>query len=246
MGIDSLSQSQFLEIIGPGWEEIGRLKITETQNKIIIGEYIGDKANLLLVNQQIRSRFNFEPLYVSLSAINPYRIWLIVVLVSFVSFLGYILIKLVGSKSGIGLTGIIGGLVSSTVTTISFAKRSQEATTSIPIIAAAIILASSIMFPRLIVEIGIFNPSLMKSIAVPLLAMGVTGFLLAAFSFWKNKTSQQNESSSLNFDNPFSLKSALTFAIIFTLIISSDALSYHLSWELLVTVGCNSQRPNGC
>ena len=61
-----------------------------------------------------------------LSALRPYRIWLIVVLVSFISFVGYVLIKLLGSSAGIGLTGLIGGLASSTVTTLSFARRSVE------------------------------------------------------------------------------------------------------------------------
>jgi hypothetical protein len=58
--------------------------------------------------------------------LNPYKIWLMVVLISGIGFLGYILVKLVGSRHGIGLTGFLGGLVSSTAVTLTFAQRSQK------------------------------------------------------------------------------------------------------------------------
>jgi len=136
-----------------------------------------------------------------------------------------VLIKTIGSGAGIGLTGLIGGLVSSTVTTLSFARRSKEHIGAIPVFAAAVILASSIMFPRLIIEIGVFNPGLMKSIAVPLSAMGVTGLLLATYSFWRFRKTETGGTPSVTFDNPFSLKSAVSFALIFTLILAATQLA---------------------
>ncbi len=60
--------------------------------------------------------------------LNPYRIWLMVVFISGISFLGYILIKVVGTKQGIGLTGLLGGLASSTAVTLSFSEKSQQQT----------------------------------------------------------------------------------------------------------------------
>ncbi|MBF0264704.1 MAG: MgtC/SapB family protein [Gammaproteobacteria bacterium] len=222
---DELHSGQYLEVIDKNWMELGRLKIIEPGKEQLKARFEGDYFDRLYEGQAVRSRLNLEPLYVSLAAINPYRIWLIVVLVSFVSFLGYILIKTIGSGAGVALTGLVGGLVSSTVTTISFARRSLESSAAIPLFTAAVILASAIMFPRLIIEIGIFNQELMKSIAVPLIAMGVTGLLLAVLSFRYNKATEGDAIASISFNNPFSLKSALTFALLFTLILAITRLA---------------------
>ena len=81
-----------------------------------------------------------------LSSLKPYKIWLIVVLVSFISFVGYVLINVLGTRAGIGLTGLVGGLVSSTVTTMSFERRSKENPAACGMFAMAVILASSVMF----------------------------------------------------------------------------------------------------
>ena len=75
----------------------------------------------------------------SLEAINPYQIWLMVVLISGLNFVGYILVKVLGSEHGIGLTGILGGLVSSTAVTLGFAQRSRAEPKQSP----ALVLASS-------------------------------------------------------------------------------------------------------
>ena len=165
-----------------------------------------------------RSRLGIEFLDVMLAALKPYKIWLIVVLVSGISFVGYVLIKLIGSGAGIGLTGLVGGLVSSTVTTLSFAKRSKELPQANRLFAMAVLLASSIMFPRLILEIAVVNQALMRNIAVPLIAMGIAGFVLAFFSY-RSSRDQGGQAAAVNFDNPFSLKSEVTFGLVFALIL---------------------------
>jgi uncharacterized membrane protein (DUF4010 family) len=165
-----------------------------------------------------RSRLGVEFLEEMLAALKPYKIWLIVVLVSGISFVGYVLIKLMGGGAGIGLTGLVGGLVSSTVTTLSFARRSVESPQANRLFAMAVILASSIMFPRLILEIAVVNQALMRNIAVPLIAMGITGFALAYLSY-RSARDQSTEGASVEFDNPFSLKSAVTFGLVFATIL---------------------------
>ncbi len=214
-----------LEIFDKGWDYRGSLIVDQIGTDTTTARFEGKGYENLAVGQKVRSRLDLEPLYVVLAALNPNRIWLIVVLVSFVSFLGYVLIKVVGSSAGIGLTGMIGGLVSSTATTLSFARRSRENVTAIPLFAAAIILASSIMFPRLILEIGVFNTALMKNIAVPLAAMGLSGLLLAAYSFRHSRAVQSADAPSLTFDNPFNLKSAVAFALIFATILAATRLA---------------------
>ena len=220
-----LETSTKLEIFSPGWNYLGSVIVDRSENEFASGVFEGRGFANVTVGQSVRSRKGPDALFVVLSALNPYRIWLIVVLVSLVSFLGYVLIKLMGSRAGIGLTGLFGGLVSSTVTTLSFARRSQESTHAIPLFAAAIILASSIMFPRLIIEIGIFNSALMKGIFVPMAVMGFTGLLLAAYSFRRFGKQVNPNAPSVVFDNPFSLKSAISFALVFATILAGTRLA---------------------
>lgn len=214
-----------LPVIDEDWNYIGTIAVVEVGGQNVVGRFEGDNFASLAVGQTVRGRLDFEALYVLLSAVNPYRIWLIVVLVSFVSFLGYVLIRIFGSSAGTGLTGMIGGLVSSTVTTLSFARRSKEHAAAAPLFAAAVILASSVMFPRLIVQIGVFNATLMKSIAVPLVAMGIAGLLMASYAFWRHRSPDAGAAPHPTFSNPFSLRSAVSFAVVFTLILVATRLA---------------------
>jgi uncharacterized membrane protein (DUF4010 family) len=140
------------------------------------------------------------------------------VLVSFISFFGYVLIKILGGRVGVGLTGLIGGLVSSTVTTLSFAKRSLETPQANNLFAMAIVLASSIMFPRLLLEIAVVNQELMRNIAPPLIAMGVAGLLVAVVVFRHSGQHPEGEGA-VSFNNPFSLRAAISFGLLFALIL---------------------------
>ena len=78
----------------------------------------------------------------------PYKIWLMVVFISGISFLGYVLIQLVGTERGVGITGLLGGLASSTAVTVSFAQRSNDAVGFAKPFALAILLAWTVMFVR--------------------------------------------------------------------------------------------------
>ena len=162
-----------------------------------------------------------------LAALKPFKVWLIVVLVSFISFIGYILVKVLGSGAGIGLTGLIGGLASSTVTTLSFAKRSKELPAWNQLFAVAILLASAIMFPRLLIQIGVFNQALMRNMAVPILVTGAAGVIMAAVFFLRSKklVAGDAEGGEVAFDNPFSLKSAITFGLVFATILMATRLA---------------------
>ena len=162
-----------------------------------------------------------------LAALKPFKVWLIVVLVSFISFIGYILVKVLGSGAGIGLTGLIGGLASSTVTTLSFAKRSKELPAWNQLFAVAILLASSIMFPRLLIQIGVFNQALMRNMAVPILVTGAAGVIMAAIFFLRSQklATEEGDGAEMAFDNPFSLKSAITFGLVFATILMATRLA---------------------
>lgn len=219
-----VSRDQRLEVLHEGMHYIGRLSVVEVDGRRVTGIWEEGDIGQLHSGMSVRRPLGFEFVQEMLTALNPYRIWLIVVLVSLVSFIGYVLIKLIGSGAGIGLTGLVGGLVSSTVTTLSFARRSRENPEGNRLFAVAVLLAASIMFPRLIVEIAVFNQALMRSIAVPLGVMGVSGLLLALLFFRRSQVLSASQPE-LTFENPFSLKAAVTFALVFAVILMVTRLA---------------------
>ena len=219
-----VSTDQTLEVLQEGMQFLGHVNVTQVAPGSAAGVWEGADISQLQTGMSVRRPLGIGFVQVMLAAINPYRIWLIVVLVSLVSFVGYVLIKLIGSGAGIGLTGLVGGLVSSTVTTLSFARRSREAPEGNRLFAVAVLLAASIMFPRLIVEIAVFDQMLMRSIAVPLGVMGVTGLLLAVFFFRRSQVLSATHPE-LRFENPFSLKAAVTFALVFAAILMVTRLA---------------------
>jgi uncharacterized membrane protein (DUF4010 family) len=99
-----------------------------------------------------------------LDVLNPYRIGLMVVFISGISFLGYILMKLVDARQGIGLTGLLGGLASSTAVTLSFAERSRQHGGLAGAFALGIIMAWTIMFIRVLVAVAAINRALLSMI----------------------------------------------------------------------------------
>jgi uncharacterized membrane protein (DUF4010 family) len=215
---------ELLELMSEGHEKLGQAEVSRVEGREILAALKGEPAKNLKAGVMVRQTLGIEFPNIMLSALQPYKIWLIVVLVSFVSFIGYVLIKAIGSGAGIGLTGLIGGLVSSTVTTLSFARRSKENPEASGLFAMAVILASSVMFPRLVLEIAVVNQALMSNIMVPLGIMGMTGLLLAYYLYRKTRD-MAADGISVRFDNPFSLKSAINFALVFATILMATRLA---------------------
>ena len=206
---------------------LGEIEIESATATRIVAAYVGEKPGQLEPGTGIRAEIGLHVLSVMLSAIQPYMVWVIVILVSFISFIGYVLVKIFGSSAGIGLTGLIGGLASSTVTTLSFARRSKESPELNRNFAIAIILASTIMFPRLLLQIAVVNQQMMLRMAAPILTMAATGILVAAFYYFRPHE-ETSENETLTLSNPFSLKSAITFALVFAsiLMLTRVAITY--------------------
>jgi len=217
---------------------IGAMSVREVAPQTVTGKYEGDRFELLTAGRELRAPLGVDLISILLSALNPYKIWLIVVLVSLISFVGYVLIKTMGAGAGIGLTGLIGGLASSTVTTLSFSKRSMEMPQLNRNFAVAVVLASSVMFPRLLLQIGIVNQALMKNMALPVLVMGITGLAMAGIFFLRAKKTVA-EAEEMSFSNPFSLKSAIAFGAVFATILMVTRLAINYlgeAWLPLVSV----------
>lgn len=148
---------------------------------------------------------------------NPYQIWLMVVFISGISYAGYIAMRFVGPERGLGITGIIGGLVSSTAVVTAMAARVKESETLMKAAVFAAVVASSMMFLRIFLEIMVVNPSLVPLLAAPMLIMGMLGILLGVW-VWRSSTIREMDSR-VKLENPFSLKPALIFGALFVAIL---------------------------
>jgi uncharacterized membrane protein (DUF4010 family) len=150
-------------------------------------------------------------------ALNPYNIWLLVVLISGISFLGYVLMKLLRAREGITLTGLLGGLASSTATTLSFAQRSQRNTEFSRSFALAITLAWVVMFGRALVEVATINMALLRVLWLPMVLAAAAGLAYAAYLYFFAPRQDDHEEVVLN--NPFELSTAIQFALIFVVVL---------------------------
>ena len=155
--------------------------------------------------------------YPPFDALNPYKVWLMVVLISGINFLGYVLIKIVGSERGVGLTGALGGLVSSTAVTLGFAQRSRSTDGMARAFALAILLAWAIMFARVIVEVAVVHAALLGRLWLPMAGAGLATLGYAAYLYFTERSEKQQETD--DFANPFDLGPALTFAALYGVIL---------------------------
>ncbi len=158
---------------------------------------------------------NFGPFNV----VNPYQIWLLVILVSGIGFFGYVLIKVLGAEQGVGVTGILGGLVSSTATTVSFSGRSKANPELSSILAQGILLTSSVMFPRIMIEVAIVYTPLLRVIAVPMVAMLCVSLGLVFFLRRRRNALDAEERKPVDVSNPLRLPTAITFALAFVVVL---------------------------
>lgn len=158
-----------------------------------------------------------------LGVFNPYQIWLIVVFISGISFAGYILMKFIGAEKGISATGVIGGLVSSTAVTTAMAARVKESDFIIRAAVFATVVASSMMFLRVLFEVIVINPSLTSLLMVPMLSMGPLGIGLSLLAWKTTKVREVGED--LKLKNPFSLRPALIFGLLFIVILFASKIA---------------------
>ncbi len=146
---------------------------------------------------------------------NPYNTWLMVIFISAISFVGYILMKWYGGR-GIPLVGVLGGLVSSTAVTTSFAQRSKKQIKIYKILALGVILANAIMFIRVLVEVFAVNKELFARLLLP---FGILLLISAIFAYiWWHRT--RDVEAHIDIGTPFALWPALKFALMLTAILA--------------------------
>ena len=152
--------------------------------------------------------------------LNPREVWLFVVLVVTMSLAAYIASRLVGERAGTILNGLLGGAISSTATTVSNAQRLRSGNAYVTGAALAIMLASSVSFVRVLIEIGVVADQHFLQLAPPIIIMlGTMALLSCLLLFAPRKTSGVPTTQ----QNPSELKGALVFGVIFATVILSVA-----------------------
>jgi len=158
---------------------------------------------------------NFGP--PPLDVLNPYKIWLMVVLISGLNFVSYILVKVLGKEHGLGLTGLLGGLVSSTAVTLGFSQRSKQEPLLAPAFALGILLAWTVMFFRVVIEVGVVNLALAGRLVWGVGLMGGVNLVISLFLWRRTRTHETGTVSSGH--NPFELGEAVKFGLLFGVVI---------------------------
>lgn len=120
--------------------------------------------------------------------LNPFSIWLMVVLIVGISMMAYVAHRLVGARAGTLLAGLLGGLISSTATTVSYARRSRRDAAQSTAAAVVIMIASTAVFARVLVEVAVVAPSVLGRIAVPLVVMMVLMTIISGVAFLTSRT----------------------------------------------------------
>ncbi|WP_166839404.1 MgtC/SapB family protein [Rheinheimera pleomorphica] len=167
-------------------------------------------------------------------ALNPYKLWLLVILISSMSLLGYVAVRWLGAAHGAVITGIAGGLASSTAVTLSFARSSKVE--SDPLAAdtqaCGVLLAWLVMFIRVLVTVAIVFKPLIASLLLPFTVMALTTAVVAAIFYWRgSRRYQAPQQSSVKVTNPFSLLAAIKFGALFAAILLLVKLTGHYAAE---------------
>lgn len=154
-----------------------------------------------------------------LGLLNPFQIWLMVVIVSGIGFSGYVLMKIFGPSQGTNLMGVLGGLASSTATTISFSSASREYPQMAQHYTRAVVLASTVMLPRVLFLILVIHPPLAFKVIIPFTLMLLTGLM---FIFVRQK-SKSPEAAAIHpeykITNPLKLSTAIKFGLLFAFVL---------------------------
>ncbi|HIP02939.1 MAG TPA: DUF4010 domain-containing protein [Campylobacterales bacterium] len=157
--------------------------------------------------------------------LSPFKIWLAVVVISGISYSGYILQKYFFPSKGYYLAGIFGGSYSSTATTVVLARKAKQLK-GYAIIDAAIISATSIMYLRLIIIALIFNIDVGKSLILPFVTLSLIGFTISLFYLKREQKPQEH--IEIVDTNPLELKTAFLFAFLFVaMIVITNFITKH-------------------
>jgi uncharacterized membrane protein (DUF4010 family) len=165
--------------------------------------------------------------YGPLEVLNPFQIGVLLVLISGISFVGYAAIRLLGPERGLGLTGLVGGLASSTAVTLAVSGRARERPEIASSAALAVMLASTVMFLRVLAVVAVVNAPLVGHLALPMGLAALGGFA-TCLVLWR-RARGHGGAAEVRFENPFELGHAFAFALLFAVVLlGSKAATVYL------------------
>lgn len=163
-------------------------------------------------------------------ALKPWSLWWLVILIASISLVGYIAVRWLGQNRGMAVTGLFGGLVSSTAVTLSFAKRSKEAPLLSGALAAGVLIAWLTMAGRVLVEVAVVQKSLLPPLIWPMVGLGVPAAVVAALVLWRSSREggdpdETRPEDEVQLKNPFSLTGAMKFGALFAAVLVAVKLA---------------------
>ncbi len=167
--------------------------------------------------------------YGSYQVLNPFEIWLMVVLIVGLNLAGYVAYQSFSTRSGTLIAGLLGGLVSSTATTFSYSRQVRHGDLRPALAALIIITASSIMYGRILLEIAIVAPSRLATMAPPLVLMLLLSLIIVAVGLLR--VNDESHSTTPLMHNPAELKPALWFGALYGVVLFTIAAVQELFGE---------------
>jgi uncharacterized membrane protein (DUF4010 family) len=160
-----------------------------------------------------------------------------VVFVSGIGLLGYLALRLLGRR-GLGLSGILGGFVSSTAVTLGFSRMSKTTSGLHLALVAGVVGASGLMYPRVFVEALVIDRSLAVRLAIPLLALGAVVIGLAV-SWLRSDADRAEDEETVEVRNPLNLATAIQFGLLYGVIVfvSKAVVDTFSESSLLIVAG---------
>ncbi len=153
-------------------------------------------------------------------AIKPYSLWLLVVLIAALSLVGYVATRALGTERGTTLTGITGGLVSSTAVSLAFARRSRdEKGATDDALGAGLLIAWTVMGVRMLVLAGFVHPPLVAPLLLPLGAMTAVTLVAVGLLLHRARRLEPTTAGPIALKNPFSLTAAVKFGLLFAVVL---------------------------
>jgi uncharacterized membrane protein (DUF4010 family) len=155
------------------------------------------------------------------AALNPRHVWLMVVLISGLSLAGYVALRLVGREHGPALLGLLGGLVSSTATTLAYSRHARAAVTSVALASEVIVTANLVLLVRLAVLALLVAPAIL-SVLGPVLGLALAAGAVA-FAAGRKPNGKAHELDIPAVANPAELRPALGFAALYAVVLLAVA-----------------------
>jgi uncharacterized membrane protein (DUF4010 family) len=149
---------------------------------------------------------------------NPYKTWLMAVIIAAISFVGYVAIKILGNKRGVLLTGLFGGLISSTAVSISLSQMYTTQKDYLNNFAAGIAMACTLMYLRVLFEAFVINKKVALILLLPYAAASLSGLIFVYILYKNSKTATFDLEAVSTTKNPLQLSEAIKFGILFGII----------------------------